>query len=112
MDHFYITLPSNSSHQYYGMQPMSNYKTKLAKDINLNVSEREVGLAEFIYPNSWNNIREGSFKVRKIENNKWIYRNGQVPDKKYENAEDLIDFLTEELDKILGSEQRTKIHMR
>jgi len=112
MDHFYITLPSNSSHQYYGMQNMSNYKTKLAKDINLNVSEWEVGLAEFIYPNSWKNIREGSFKVRKLENNKWIYRNGQVPDKKYENAEDLIDFLTEELDKILGSEQRTKIHMR
>lgn len=94
------------------MQPMSNYKTKLAKDIHLNVSEWEVGLAEFIYPNSWSNITEGTFKVRKLENHKWIFAAGKIPVKQYENAEDLVEYLKDAVSKVLGIEQRNEIHIK
>ena len=56
MDHLYVTLLSNSSEDFYGKQSMSSYKTCLAKTLQLAVDEWEVGLAELIYPHTWNNI--------------------------------------------------------
>ena len=50
MEQFYVTLRSNSSYAYYGRQLVSHYKTKLAREVHVNVGEWEVGLAELIYP--------------------------------------------------------------
>jgi hypothetical protein len=109
MEHFYVTLPSNSSFQYYGKQSMSNYKTKLAKDIHLNVDEWEVGLAEFIYPISWHNVMKGLFTVRKLVDRKWETVHGRIPDNRYDSVKSLLDILKHEVNEILG-EQSGKIN--
>ena len=55
--HFYVTLPSNSSEQYYGRQPLNHFKTKLPHPLPLDRNDWEVGLAEIIYPYSWKNVK-------------------------------------------------------
>ena len=55
--HFYLTLPSNSSEQYYGRQPLNHFKTKLPHPLPLDRNEWEVGLAEIIYPYTWKNVK-------------------------------------------------------
>ena len=101
MDHFYITLPSNSSLQYYGLQPMSNYRTRLAKAIHLDVAEWEVGLAEFIYPITWHNIRKATFRVKAHKNDTWTWREGQLPDGHYNDVQNLVDNLNEQIESVL-----------
>ena len=105
MEHFYVTLPSNSSLQYYGKQPMSNYKTRLARDIHLNVNEWEVGLAEFIYPITWHNVMKGYFTVRKLVKNDWTYIHGKIPDNRYDDVQDLLMILENEIHSILGDQK-------
>ena len=55
---FYVTLPSNSSMQYFPDNKTSNFVTKLSRTLQLD-GEWEVGLAERDYPHTWYNIREG-----------------------------------------------------
>ncbi len=49
---FYVTLPCNASMNIYPDNRISNYKTRLARNINLK-GPWEVGLIEFHYPNTW-----------------------------------------------------------
>ena len=93
MDHFYLTLPSNSSEIYYGRQPMCNFKTHLAKSIHLNVDEWEVGLAEIIYPHTWNNITSGKFEVKYVQDGQWLWEEVIIPDALYETPEQLIEVM-------------------
>ncbi len=51
-DGFYVTLPCNASMDVYPDNRISNYKTRLAKSMNLK-GRWEVGLIEIYYPNSW-----------------------------------------------------------
>ena len=67
MDHFYVTLSSKSSEDFYGKQPMLSYKTRLAKNLQLDIDEWEVGLAELIYPHTWNKITDGKFRIKLLE---------------------------------------------
>ena len=53
--HFYVTLPSDSSMNYYPNNTVTHYVTKLSEMIHLD-GEYEVGLAEIIYPHSWFNV--------------------------------------------------------
>lgn len=62
-DHFYVTLPSNSSEAFYGRQHPSNYITKLDAAINLNPEHWEVGLAEIIFPKTWANVAGAILKI-------------------------------------------------
>ena len=55
----YVTLPSNSSMQYFPDNKTSNFVTKLPRTLQLD-GEWEVVLAEIDYPHTWYNIREGS----------------------------------------------------
>jgi hypothetical protein len=55
MTHFYLTLPSNSSQQFFPDNTMTEFTTKLASTIELS-SEWEVGLAEIMFPRSWHTI--------------------------------------------------------
>ena len=51
---FYVTLPSNSSMQYFPDNKTSNFVTKLPRTLQLD-GEWEVGLAEIVYPHTWYN---------------------------------------------------------
>ena len=93
MDHFYITLPSNSSEAYYGKQPMCNYKTRLAKTLTLPIDDWEVGLAEIIYPHTWNNIVAGKLSIKYLDGSDWVWADILLPDAMYERPEQLIDVL-------------------
>lgn len=62
-NHFYLTLPSNSSEQYYGQQHPANYNTKLDHGISVDPDQWEVGLSQFTYPRSWHNIPATVFYV-------------------------------------------------
>ena len=59
---FYVTLPSNSSMQYFPDNKTSNFVTKLSRALQL-YGEWEVGLAEIDYLHAWYNIREGKNSV-------------------------------------------------
>ena len=50
MDHFYETLPSDSSGYYFPINTIANFKTKLATPIRLKPDKWEVGLGEISYP--------------------------------------------------------------
>src|SRR3989442_829745 len=52
MTHFYLTLPSNSSQEYFPDNTKTEFTTKLASTIELT-NEWEVGLAEIMFPRSW-----------------------------------------------------------
>ena len=54
---FYVTLPSDSSMQYFPDNKTSNFVTKLSRTLQLN-GEWGVGLAEIDYPHTWYNIGE------------------------------------------------------
>jgi hypothetical protein len=55
MSHFYITLPSDSSANYYPDNTITRFVTKLPEGIRLE-GEYEVGLTEIIYPHTWYNV--------------------------------------------------------
>ena len=59
---FYVTLPGNSSMQYFPDNKTSKFVTKLSRTPQLD-GEWEVGLAEIVYPHTWYNIREGKNSV-------------------------------------------------
>ena len=55
---FYLTLPSNSSMEYFPTNTLTNFKTKLVQPIELT-GEWEVAHSELQYPRSWYNLRKG-----------------------------------------------------
>ena len=85
---FYLTLPSNSSLDFYPSNTLTHYTTVLAQDVDL-YGQWEVGLSEIQYPRSWHNIQK---------NTGWIdvYCNGyktktlDVPHGQYDTPEQLI----------------------
>lgn len=56
---FYVNLPSDSSMDYFPKNSLSKFITYLPEEIKFNV-EYEVGLAEFSYPKTWNNVKKDS----------------------------------------------------
>ena len=62
-DEFYVTLPSNSSMDYYPDNTLSDFTTKLFKPIHLT-GEWEVALTEISFPHSFYNIVEPFNVVR------------------------------------------------
>jgi len=58
MSHFYMTLPSNSSGEYYPDNTVARYTTKLANKIELE-GDWEVGLTEISIPSAVDNVMQG-----------------------------------------------------
>ena len=58
MSRFYVTLPSNSSIEYYPNNTVARYTTKLANKIELE-GDWEVGLAEISMPSTVDNVVQG-----------------------------------------------------
>ena len=56
---FYVTLPSNSSMNYYPNNTLTHYTTKLKLPLELN-TKYEVALTEIIYPFNFKYRKDGS----------------------------------------------------
>lgn len=54
-DHFYITLPSDSSMAYYPNNTVARFVTRLPERIRLE-GNYEMSLAEIIHPHTWYNV--------------------------------------------------------
>ena len=67
----YVTLPSNSSMQYFPDNKTSNSVTKLSRTLQLD-GEWEVGLAEIDYRHTWNNILEGKNSLEIYVPDQWL----------------------------------------
>ena len=83
--HVYLTLPSNSSMNYFPSNTLTHYTTKLPKIMDLD-GTWQIGLAEIHYPHSWYNVKnkEAWLKVHftRSQNYKSIwscYRMGTMP---------------------------------
>lgn len=57
MSHFYLTLPSNSSTNYFPNNTLTRFITKLHNDVSLN-GDWEVGLVDIMYPRNWFNLEK------------------------------------------------------
>ena len=86
---FYMTLPSNSSTNYYPENTLANYKTKLPQLFDLN-GEWEVGLSEIQFPITWYNLAEEETHlfVQRLDNKQ--YQNVSPPGGYYESPELLL----------------------
>ena len=88
---FYVTLPSNSSMQYFPDNKTSNFVTKLSRTLQLD-GEWEVGLAKMDYPHTWYNIRKGKNSVEIYVPDKW-FKEISIQPGYYEKVQDVIDAL-------------------
>ena len=93
---FYVTLPSDSSMQYFPDNKTSNFVTKLSRTLQLN-GEWEVGPPEIDYPHTWYSIREGKNYVKIYAPDK-LYLVFQTVEYSiqpgyYEKVQDVIDAL-------------------
>src|SRR5688572_10976103 len=62
MTHFYLTLPSNSSQEFFPDNTLTEFTTKLPSTIGLT-NEWEVGLAEITFPRSWYTIPKNGLTI-------------------------------------------------
>jgi len=65
---FYITLPSNSSMNFFSNNTLTQYTTHLHHEVKLE-GFYEVGLSEIIYPFNWYRTLNGTIEIG-IKNNK------------------------------------------
>ena len=97
---FYVTLPSNSSMQYYPNNKTSTYVTKLPKRFELN-GEWEVGLAEIKYPHTWYNIKKGLNYIEVSTPRTTHFERIEITPGYYKSVNDIINaLLKKRLDKI------------
>ena len=93
---FTCQFPSNASTHIYENNTLSSYTNNFEQPLVLN-EEYDVGLAEIQYPQSWNNIREGSntieirYSYPKSKRERHMVK--EVPPGYYENIPDLIDVI-------------------
>jgi len=97
MTHFHVTLPSNSSMNYYPDNKITRYVTRLQTPISLT-GEWEVALVEISYPRSWFTVsQEGcKFLVSWWEKNETspngmnLFIEVQIPYGYYNEVEDIV----------------------
>ena len=90
MAHFYLTLPSNSSADYFPDNKITNFKTRLKDAISLN-DAWEVGLSEVHIPTTFQNVNgKHGFRFRFIVD----YEDDDDRNLETVNASTHEDFLT------------------
>ena len=92
MDQFYLTLPSSSSYDYYGVQPPCKYRTRLSREICLDPSAWEVGLCELTYSQTWFNVVDVEIRIWHAVKMKWALC--KVPDGRYLSPSELTNACT------------------
>lgn len=109
LDEFYVTLPSNSSMDYFPENTQSSYRTKLFSPIAIS-GEWEVALSEVFMPRSWFNLNShnNSYSVTLIKEEilplDSMKYNIELPDKVGENIEEFWTSLNKEIEKRINSE--------
>lgn len=112
---FCITLPCNASMSVYPDNQISNYRTKLAKPIDLK-GDWEVGLVEFQYPRTWKTFDDADATF--IVNDKKLGKTTQItlPTGYYNNISMLIGEINFHLTThsiVLGYDQiRHKVYIK
>jgi len=94
MSRFYVTLPSNSSAEYYPDNTVSRYTTKLADKIELE-GDWEVGLAEISVPFAVENIIRGQSYYDIYVNDIHI-RTIYLPSRHHKRLDTIIDAMHDE----------------
>ena len=93
---FYVQFPSNASMNIYQNNTLSSYTNNFEQPLVLN-EEYDVGLAEIQYPQTMNNIREGSNTIEiaytypRSKRERFMVK--EVPTGYYERITDLIDVI-------------------
>ena len=116
---FYVTLPSNSSINFYPDNTLTSYTTRLVKQINLT-GNWEVALTEIHYPFSWYNVTEKNNSFTFSERGQ-VQTHARISHGFYFSVQDIVDAINAEmtetgrrniiitLDRITG---RVKIELR
>jgi len=89
MSRFYVTLPSNSSAEYYPDNTVARYTTKLADKIELE-GHWEVGLAEISVPSAVQNVVRGQYYYSIYVNDVHI-RTIDLPSRHHKRMRTLVD---------------------
>lgn len=71
MNNFYITLPSDSSMQYFPSNTVTHFRTHLSEKIDLR-GRWVVGLSEIKYPHSWFNVDAHCYVLVRTKNFKTV----------------------------------------
>jgi len=94
MSRFYLTLPSNSSMDYYPDNTVARYTTKLANTVEVE-GEWEVGLTEISFPSQVENVIEGYCYYDIYYDDRFL-RRITMPGKHYKRMRRLIENLHKE----------------
>lgn len=90
-DHFFITLPSDSSEKYYPNNTVARFVTKLPETIHLQ-GQYELALAEIIYPHTWHNV-DGNYWIASVTED--AVQRAYVPSGYYEDGPALVEALNQ-----------------
>lgn len=101
-DHFFVTLPSDSSVKYYPNNTVARFVTKLPETIRLQ-GQYEMALAEIIYPHTWHNIEgdKDSYWIAVV--NKDFVQKAYIPSGYYEDGTTLVDALNQAFAQDIGA---------
>ena len=91
MSRFYLTLPSNSSMDYYPENTVARYTTKLPNTIELE-SDWEVGLTEISMPSQVENVIEGYCYFNVYDSDTFL-RKIVLPPRQYKRLRPIVDDL-------------------
>lgn len=89
---FYLTLPSDSSEEYFPANVATHFHTFLSEQMDLS-GEWLVGLCEITYPHTWNNVEEDYKMYYKIENDASNYKTFSIPPGYYTSMFDIVNAL-------------------
>jgi hypothetical protein len=92
MNHWYLTLPSNSSMKVYTENSCAKYTTKIPENIDLN-GDWEVALSEIIYPNKMVHVVNGLDCIIRTIVRGALNEALQLPDEDYDDPATLMEDL-------------------
>lgn len=124
---FYVILPSDSSKNYFPNNSVSKFITYLPQALNFD-GDYEVGLCEFSYPRTWNNVKQDCFmrvytNVKPEDPEFILQRLIQIPPGNYVTVYDLLEMIEPDsgtgvvrftydlLSKRVSVELKTSIHL-
>ncbi|XP_055930006.1 uncharacterized protein LOC129984661 isoform X2 [Argiope bruennichi] len=104
---FYITLPSNSSMDYFPKNTQASFRTKLSRPIILT-GEWEVGLSEIFVPRTWFNIGNHNnkysitYEETKLVEKDFLEYSIRIKIEQGTSDEDIIDNINQSIEAICG----------
>lgn len=88
---FYVTLPSDSSLNYFPENKISHFVARLPSPIDLK-GEWEVGLTELIYPHMWSNVFDGGNEY-KFDVGDGVLKRVKIPFGYFETPSEIIKWI-------------------